>query len=344
MMALFHGSKYMKTGKISENVLKRSVLKRCKSGREEVAQGPGIGQDCAIVRSEGQKFCVLHTQAFTVERMEKIKYQVYCGVNNLCCSGGEAVALMMTVMMPEQGEEDLLRSIMDSADTACRECGIQLSGGHTEISGAVQVPVVTMTLMGYAKEPHLTKDIRQDLELVMAGYPALTGTALLAREKEEELKLRFPLELVETAKEFDQLMVGKEAAQIGWECGAVAMHDISQGGIFGALWEFCESNGIGMDADLRKIPIRQETIEICEQYGWNPYQLLSGGSFLMAVPDGQKTVAQMRQAGICSAVIGRTTDKKEKVLHNGEEMRYLDKPAQDEIGKLVYRDARQESE
>ena len=224
----------MKTGKISENVLKRSVLKRCKSGREEVAQGPGIGQDCAIVRSEGQKFCVLHTQAFTVERMEKIKYQVYCGVNNLCCSGGEAVALMMAVMMPEQGEEDLLRSIMDSTDTVCRECGIQLSGGHTEISGAVQVPVVTMTLMGYAKEPHLTKDIRQDLELVMAGYPALTGTALLAREKEEELKLRFPLELVETAKEFDQLMVGKEAAQIGWDCGAVAMHDISQGGIFGA--------------------------------------------------------------------------------------------------------------
>ena len=64
----------------------------------------------------------------------------------------------------------------------------------------------------------------------------------------------------------------------------------------------------------------------------------------MAVPDGQKTVAQLRQAGICSAVIGRTTDKREKVLHNGEEMRYLDKPAQDEIEKLVYRDARQESE
>ncbi|MEI3139208.1 MAG: AIR synthase related protein [Lachnospiraceae bacterium] len=98
-----------------------------------MAQGPGIGQDCAIVRSEGQKFCVLHTQAFTVERMEKIEYQVHCGVNNLCCSGGEAVALMMAVMMPEQGEEDLLRSIMDSADTVCRECGIQLSGGHTEI-------------------------------------------------------------------------------------------------------------------------------------------------------------------------------------------------------------------
>lgn len=326
----------MRTGKISENVLKRSVLKRCKSGREEVAQGPGIGQDCAIVCAEGQKFCILHTQTFTAERMEKVKYQVYDGVNNLCCSRGEAVALLLAVILPEQAEEEQLRRIVDSADEACRDCGIQLAGGHTEVSAAVRVPVVTITLMGYAKEQHLTREIRPDLELVMAGYPALAGTVLLTREKEEELKQRFPLELVETAKEFDQLMAGKAAAQIGWECGAVAMHDISQGGVFGALWEFCESNGIGMEADLRKIPIRQETIEICEQYGWNPYQLLSGGSFLMAVPDGQKTVDRLKQAGICGAVIGRTTDKKEKVLHNGEEMRYLDKPAQDEIEKLEY--------
>ena len=77
----------MRTGKISENVLKRSVLKRCKSRREEVAQGPAVGQDCAIVRSEGMDFTVMHAQTFTAERMEKVRYAVIDGVNNLCCSG-----------------------------------------------------------------------------------------------------------------------------------------------------------------------------------------------------------------------------------------------------------------
>lgn len=326
----------MRTGKISENVLKRSVLKRCKSGREEVAQGSGIGHDCAIVCSKGQRFSVLHTQMFTAERMEKVRWQIENSVCNLYCAKAEAIALMLAVMLPETTEEQVLREIMDAAEEACGKYGLQLAGGHTEVSAAVQIPVVTATLLGYAEELHRTGDIRPDLELVMAGYPALEGTALLAREKEEELKKRFPLELVETAKAFDELRPGKEAAQIGWECGAVAMHDISQGGVFGALWEFCESNGIGMEADLRKIPIRQETIEICEQYGWNPYQLIGGGSFLMAVPDGQKTVDCLRTSGICAAVIGRTTGKKEKVLRNGEEIRYLDKPAQDEIEKLDY--------
>ena len=310
----------MRTGKISENVLKRSVLKRCKSRREEVAQGPSVGQDCAIVRSEGMAFTVMHTQTFTAERMEKIRYAIIDGVNNLCCSGAEAVAVMLSVMLPADREEDCLRAVMDSVDAACQECGIQLSGGHTEVSAAVQESVLTVTVQGFApKEIHRTADVRADLELVMAGFPGMEGTALLAN-----------------AMEFDKDLCRKEAIRIGWECGAVAMHDVSQGGVFGALWEFLESNGTGMEADLRKIPIRQETIEICEIYGWNPYQLLSGGCVLMAVPDGQKVTDHLEAAGICAKVIGRTTAKKEKVLRNGEEMRFLDKPAQDEIQKLKF--------
>ena len=94
----------MRTGKISENVLKRSVLKRCKARREEVAQGPAIGQDCAIVRLEGQTFTVMHTQCFTAEQTEKIRYEIVNGVNNLCCAGATATAVLMTVMLPEDAQ------------------------------------------------------------------------------------------------------------------------------------------------------------------------------------------------------------------------------------------------
>ena len=96
----------------------------------------------------------------------------------------------------------------------------------------------------------------------------------------------------------------------------------------------CEGAGVGLEADLRKIPIRQETIEICEIYGWNPYCLLSGGSMLIAAGDGQALVSELEKAQILATVIGRTTDKRDKILNNGEECRFLDKPAQDEIQKL----------
>ncbi len=60
------------------------------------------------------------------------------------------------------------------------------------------------------------------------------------------------------------------------------MHDVTEGGIFGALWEMAESSGIGLEIDLKKIPLKQETVEICELFDINPYGLIASGAMLMA--------------------------------------------------------------
>lgn len=349
----------MRTGKISENVLKRSVLRHCKSKNNEVAQGPGSGQDCAIVRMEGQ--AAVHVQTARADLPGRIRHAVHGGANNLYCEGAIPKAVLLTILLPVGSEEEELRRIMDEADGACAEIGAALAGGHTEASDMVLTPVVSVTVLGGSPRKSLQRpddmqgSIRladsswelwesekqrrkealwKGMDVVMAGDTALCGTALLARKKRAELTERFPWELVDTAMDFDQSLSLKEAAAIGWQCGAAAMHDVSEGGIFGALWEFCECAETGLEADLRKILIRQETIEICECYGWNPYLLFSGGCLLMAVPEGEMTAERLRSAGIRACVIGRTTNKKDRILHNGEEIRFLDKPAQDEIWKL----------
>lgn len=325
----------MRTGKISENVLKRSVFKRCKIKNEKVAQGPAIGQDCAIVPVEGKKTVEISTQTVVIDEVCRVRYGIHHAVNNLYCSGAEAIAISLALLLPEDAEEALLREIMDQTDQTCRECEIALAGGHTEVSSAVCQPVLTVTALGAAAEKaHALKELLPGQDLVMTGWTAMEGTALLARKHAAELEKRFPLELVDKAKNFDENLELKTVSEIAWKNGATAMHDVSQGGIFGALWEMCEGAGVGLEADLRKIPIRQETIEICEIYGWNPYCLLSGGSMLIAAGDGQALVSELEKAQILATVIGRTTDKRDKILNNGEECRFLDKPAQDEIQKL----------
>lgn len=112
------------------------------------------------------------------------------------------------------------------------------------------------------------------------------------------------------------------------------MHDITEGGIFGALWEMASGAGVGLEVDLKKIPIRQETVEICEYFGVNPYQVMSSGSMLIAVDDGYELVRKLEQAGIHSAVVGRTVRGNDRILRNGEDVRYLDKPQQDELYKI----------
>ena len=87
---------------------------------------------------------------------------------------------------------------------------------------------------------------------------------------------------VETAKKFDQYLSVIPEAQIAGEWGVSAMHDITEGGVFGALWEMGSGSGVGLDIDLKAIPIRQETVEVCEVLGLNPYILMSSGSMMIA--------------------------------------------------------------
>ena len=112
------------------------------------------------------------------------------------------------------------------------------------------------------------------------------------------------------------------------------MHDISEGGVFGALWELAECSGVGLEIELKKIPLRQETVEICDFYGLNPYQMVSGGSMLMAAEDGNGLVHRLAQEGIPAVIVGKATAGNDRVILNGEERRFLELPQTDEIHKI----------
>ena len=117
--------------------------------------------------------------------------------------------------------------------------------------------------------------------------------------------------------------------------GAHAMHDVTEGGIFGAFWEMAEASGIGLEIDLKQIPVRQESIEICEFFGLNPYELISSGSMLIAAPDGYQMVRELKKAGIPAVVVGKATAGNDRILINGEERRFLEPPKQDELYKVL---------
>lgn len=120
----------------------------------------------------------------------------------------------------------------------------------------------------------------------------------LPKEKEMELKEHFPASFVDTAKAFDQYLSVVPEAAVAVKSGVAAMHDVTEGGLFGALWEMAEASGVGLEIDLKKIPIRQETVEICEYFDVNPYGLISSGMMLMASADGNALVLALQEAGI----------------------------------------------
>ena len=170
--------------------------------------------------------------------------------------------------------------------------------------------------------------------IIMTKWAALEGTAILAAECENHLKYRFPMPLIMEAASFRNLISVRNEAAIAHELGAKAVHDISGGGIFAALWELAGQTSCGFEVDLKSIPLRQETIEITNFLGLNPYQMLSGGSLLIVTDNENELMERLSLKNIPSTLIGRIVKSNDKIIRNDDEVRYLDKPAADEILKL----------
>lgn len=336
----------MKTGKISENVLKRSVLRLIKECRKEVIKGAEVGGDCAFLswKTDNRELTALSTQTITLPVRIAPYLAVAAAVNNLAAAGSETVAVTLSLTLPAEAAEEDLKNIMEQTVRCCDDLQVQIAGGHTEISPLVEAPVITVTAVGTVLDGQAhrmgrnarTEGISRDMDLVLSKWIGLEGTAILAYEKEEELLKRYPKSLVVKAKEFKDLISVAPEAAIALRSGVYAMHDVRNGGIFGALWELSQKIGAGLSVCLKEIPIKQETIEICEYYDLNPYELLSGGCLLMAAENGPKLVEALDAAGICAFVIGRTNGTNDKIVHSGDEIRYLTMPAADEIWKVPF--------
>ncbi len=165
-----------------------------------------------------------------------------------------------------------------------------------------------------------------DQDIVASKWIALEGTVRLAAQHRERLLERFPARMIDEAAAFDRYLSVIPEAATAMKSGVGGIRSLSQSGILTGLWEMAQEAGVGLEADLRRIPVRQETIEICEFFGENPYELSSGGCLLMTAENGNTLVAALAREGIMAAVIGRTTRGKERVLYNQGRKSYLNKP------------------
>jgi hydrogenase maturation factor len=327
----------MKIGKIPETVLKRSVFKQIKHRREEVIVKPGVGEDCSVLDLGPNQMLVLSTDPITGTANEIGTLAVHITANDIASSGAELIGIMLTIILPDGARESDLREMMQEIERACSVLNMEVIGGHTEVSAAVRQPIVTVTGVGKIQKDSLitTAGLKPGQELVMTKWAGLEGTAIIAGEKEEELKTKYTSDFIQGAKDFMKHISVVKEARIGKNLGVTAMHDVTEGGIYGALWEIAAASKVGLKIDLKKIPIKQETVEICEFYDLNPYLLISSGCMLMGTNNGNELVEELAKAGISAAVIGRVTDGHERIIVNDEEMRYIEPPKSDELYKVL---------
>ena len=295
------------------------------------------------------------------------KRAVYGAVNSMLAAGAAPKAISLSILMPEEAEEKQLKGIDKRNRQAfvCRkifQCfpGIQRChrmsahlfyrllqmGSITENRKDITAnkgsitrnkESILVSKESIADSKGNTKQIavgNADLDLVVAGTVGREGAAMLAAEYAKRLEERYAPSYVEAAKHLfdDGSMTAVE--DILQEKEVVSVHDVREGGIFAALWEMAAAANVGLSIDLKNIPIKQHTIEVCEYFNLNPYMLRSGGTLLLACANGARIVEQLQKAGVAAAVIGQTTSGNDRLIRYDDEARFLEPPKMDEYYKV----------
>lgn len=327
----------MKIGKIPEVVLKRSVFKQIKHRRQEVLVRPGVGKDCSIIELQPDEAFVMSTDPITGATQDIGSLAVHITSNDIASSGADMIGVMLSILLPEGARESDLREMMQNIENTCGMLDVEVLGGHTEVTAAVNQPIVTITGVGKIKKSDIitTSGIKPGDEIVMTKWAGLEGTTIIAQDKYSELLTKYTKEFIDGAVALKQYLSIVPEARIAKRMGATSMHDVTEGGIFGALWEIAEASNVGLNIDLKKISMKQETVEICEFYDLNPYLLISSGCLLISTNKGNDLVEALSAEGITATIIGRATAGKERIIHNEDEKRYLEPPKSDELYKVM---------
>lgn len=322
----------MKAGKLTNQQLDEIIFKKLNNNRVETITGPGVGRDCAIA-DLGDNYLVISADPITgtEKGIGKLCVNVCC--NDVAAAGGEAIAMLVTMLIPESALIGQVESIVDDVITACENCRIDLIGGHTEVSSAVNRFVLSGVCIGKKRKMPF-KNTLPGYKLVMSKHAGLEGIGIIAAEKEQELSKILTSEQIQAAKGYlNETSVIKEGI-IGDACGAVLMHDATEGGVLGGAWEMADSVKLGLKVIREAIPVSEETSLICDYYKIDALRLISSGVMLFAVKDSEMLISELKKENIKACVIGEFTEGKILIIENGTGCE-LKAPCSDELYKII---------
>ena len=342
----------MNYGKVSESVYNRTVYKTIHTNGyydKITANSAVLGADCAIVPLTAEDKGIAHVTASGQASGKDAAVAVRAAqhaLNHLAVLGAfcvntqkekAAAYITLNLSIPAEFREAKLRAVLEKVTLVMAEQHVTILTTEVQVIPQITTVLATANAQVYAEQNKLFMPggALPEQDVVMTKWLGLEGTAAITDRKLRELQTRYPMPLLEEAAAFEQYLSIVPEAATAAKSGVSAMQVVREGGIFGALWEFAQESGVGLVIDLKKIPVKQETIEVCEFFDANPYKLLSGGSLLFTTNKGMKLVELLEQQGIAAAVIGKTIQGNDRILVNEEERRFLEPAREDEIYKIL---------
>jgi hydrogenase expression/formation protein HypE len=312
-------------GKFSLDLIEKIVYPRLGAKKAEVLVGPGHGRDNAVIRLGCNQVLVATADPLSVIPALGLKDSAYLSVHllasDLATCGFPPRFMMVNLSLPPRMKNEEFEEYWTCLDFECRKLGIAIVGGHTgRYVGSDYTVVGGGVMMTLAPEKkYLASNMSKPGDaLIMTKGTAIATTAILSRAFPKTIEKAYGASFLKKARlylrQFSVVEDALTAASVGLrDKGVTAMHDVTEGGLLGALYELSEASKIGLEIELSGVIITQEAKLVCDLFNLSPYSTLSEGTLIIAVrPEKAQQVLQaLELKGIKSRIIGKVTDARD---------------------------------
>jgi len=334
--------RHLPLGKLPYEILNARVLSRIVIDNS-VLLPPKIGEDGAALKTSDE-ILIVASDPITGATEKAGWLSVHVNANDIAVHAARPKWFLATILLPRGASEEDLDKIMDGILMGLREVKACLVGGHTETATKVSEPIIVGTMIGepIIKGRFITSGGAKPGDAILVTKGAgIEGSLILATDFKEILAKKVDHKILRKVLEFEKLIsiIPDVSALLSIGIDNIsAMHDATEGGVLGAIFELAEASQCGFIVYEDLFPIRPETKEICEALGINPLKLISSGTLVATVNKDvtEEAIRSLKKAGIESAIVGEIIEDRNKrilVDRRGNENQ-LYKPPIDELWLL----------
>ena len=308
--------KKLPLGKLNFDILEKLLEKYPGVPDERLLVGPKVGEDAAVIDFP-DRYLVAKTDPITFAMDEIGWYAVHINANDVAIRGAKPRWFQPAILLPEgRSTEGLVEEIFRQISRACLDLGVTIVGGHTEITHSLDRPIVVGSMFGEVEKEKLvtTSGAKPGDDILLTKGIVIEGTAIIAREKHEDLRKRgYDEEFIQMCMNYlykPGISVVKDAL-LANQFEIHSMHDPTEGGLATGLYEMAKASGVGMVIYGDKIDLLPDSQRLCAEYGLDPLGTITSGSLILATdPENSKKVLEVYlNSGMRASVIGRVEEK-----------------------------------
>lgn len=315
-----------KAGKIDQSFFNRFIEDRCGKERREVKIKPNFGADVSVINMPNGQALAMASDPLSLIPKLGLKESAWLSVqltsNDIATTGFSPLYGQFVLNLPACFSPEEFQVYWDYIHQFCSEIGLAITGGHTGfVEGQNSTIAGGATFLTLAPQDQIltSSDAKAGDVILVTKSCAISSSAILALSFPETVKNNAGIENYQKSCEsFYDISVLQEAliaASIENGKYITAMHDATEGGVLGAIYELACASENGAIVYDEKIPINNVQESVCSVFSLDPRYCIGAGAMIITCKkEGvQKTLDQIQQSGISCTEVGRITHKEEGI-------------------------------